>query len=38
MSPELYLKISEGKDGFLLRHDSFGCDIANAVERLEKML
>lgn len=38
MSLELYLKISEGEDGFLLRHDSFGCDIANAVERLEKML
>ena len=38
MNTELYLKISEGKDGFLLNHDSFGDDIANAVERLEKML
>ena len=38
MNKELYLKISGGKEGFLLNHATFGDDMAQAVERLEEML
>ena len=38
MNKELYMKISGGKEGFLLNHATFGDDMAQAVERLEEML
>jgi predicted site-specific integrase-resolvase len=38
MNRELYAKISEGKDGFLLEHSSFSDDLQQAVGRLELLL
>lgn len=38
MSSELYEKIAEGKPEFLRSHSDFSEDMANAVERLEKLL
>ena len=38
MSPELYESIAGGRTDFLLDHNRFGEDIAQAVEMLEEML
>ncbi len=38
MNPQLYLLLSEGRDGFLLDHVSFEQDMRKAQEKLEKMM
>lgn len=38
MNPELYSRLSEGNDDFMLSHSTFGVDISRAVDDLEGML
>lgn len=38
MNPQLYQKLADGRDGFLLDHVSFEQDMRKAQEQLEKMM
>ena len=38
MNPQLYQKLADGRDGFLLDHISFEQDMRKAQEQLEKMM
>ena len=38
LNPALYRDISAGKKSFLMEHDRFGEDLAEAVERLENLM
>lgn len=38
MSPALYAVLSEGNDAYLKEHDSFGEQLRDAIEKMERML
>lgn len=38
INPVLYKEIAQGKESFLMEHDSFASDLQAAVERFEKLL
>ena len=38
MNPQLYQKLADGREGFLLDHVSFEQDMRKAQEQLEKMM
>lgn len=38
MNPQLYQKLADGRDGFLLDHVSFEQDMRKAQKQLEKMM
>lgn len=38
MNPELYARLSEGRDGFLCSHNTFHNDMLHALDVLEEMM
>ncbi len=38
MSPALYAVLSDGNDAYLKEHDSFGEQLRDALEKMERML
>lgn len=38
MQPELYKKLSDGREDFLKNHQYFGDDMLKALDKLEKLL
>lgn len=38
MNPELYKKLADGREGFLMEHTRFSEDLEHAVDTLESMM